>query len=540
MMGALVVANMNLLVSQQDFARRTADSLAYSRGVKNFDILISKKSVVEVITGASSGGVLTSTSFDTAMQNDVSTGTSTIFANANDWYLSSGSIGGINTDWSKADGDQNSVGYAPFSQWDSPVTFWTSTYTGSNPYISLFASKGNTFVPVGASPNYDPLKISATFRSDTGEVNTITRKLDISETAVGNFAFVSVGNYDTIVSTLPVTVTSGVTMIAGDLIGAGWTTTPTPVPRLTSASNSPVIVTGSVAGPFTRPSFVLQGTQYVAGNVGTNVTLDAYFGTSDIGNLLADGGSNAYLSRLSYYNRISNHFGYNVAGTGYPTTGWDPVATPTPSGSPGVAVPAFKNRNFDGQANQLYCDTNKLLTTQNPYFYVDCSGYTGTLVVQAPSLSVSGGYTTPIIIATNGRVTLRLAATQTRPIVIVTNDANIRVLDSAWKDAGDPGYVSGAGTPTTSAGGTWVGRLVLLNGVTTFNDLTAYFGGIGQKWTGPLNITGSVLVKGGSLKQGLLGGVNAAPTALRISAVDLSTTDYNNISERFIYVGNPR
>lgn len=539
MMGALVVANMNLLVSQQDFTRRTVDALAYARGVKNFDILVSRKSIKDVIESTSSTGLLTSASFNSAMQSDIGNGNGSLFATNNNWFLSSDSIVGLNADWSRTDSDQNNSGYAPFSQWTTPVPFYSSAYSGLNPYVALFAASGNTFVPVGASPNFEPLQLSATFRSDTGEVNTLTRKVDISETAVGNFGFVSVGNYDTIVSTLPVVVASGVTMIAGNLIGAGWTTTPTPIPRLTTAANSSVIVTGTVAGPFTRPSFVLQGAQYVADTSATSVSLGVFFGTSDIGNLMSDGGSNVYLSRLSYYNRISNRFNYNIAGAGYPSTGWDPVATPTPSGTPGVAVPAFRNRTFDAQPNQLYCDTNKLLTTQFPYYFIDCTGYTGTVIIEAPSLNVAGAFSNPIIIATNGKVTLRLATTQTRPVIVVTNNANIRVLSSAWVDAGDPGF-SGAIPPATSSGGTWVGRLVLLNGDTTFNALTAAFGGIGQRWTGPLNITGSVLVKGGALRQGLQGAVNAAPTALNISAVTVGTTNYNNISERFIYVARPK
>lgn len=509
MLGFIIVANLRMLNAQQKFATDMISMTEESLVVDNTKVLL--------------GAIVRNTLGSVEPTFEPSNFTNP-FANNHKLALR---LGGweVNAATSVA----SSWNYAPFSNTNIPQAadaIPTSVLSFNNPYSSLFP--GKTFFPVSAGL---PLMFDITLRNQDMTptlIRSIPLSIAISEISLGNFGFAAFDGYNTVGSNVKVKVNGDLDVfISGDLQTAWLSSSFADYPTLTSTGTT--VVTGvwnqstSSSAPSAFATFNFGGSMFTSNNF---PDLKVDFGFDDPQSFMAKSGS-VYVQRQSYYFKTPNANRVD-----------DENNLPVGFRFSIIAAPV------DGMVGAYVIDVDTIIAagiTGIQYYYITTPTANEHVIIKASSMA-SDNF--PIIIATNGKVTLQCVAGQTKPIVVVTTNQHVRLLASNWMNLEDLNY---APQPNPTGAKSWKGRLILLGQdattlvPTTFFNNAAAFGGRVQDWHAPSSefvLFGSMFVSGGTLRSDFdRSDLTKVPLVININPDP--DTNYNNISERFFHASNP-
>lgn len=527
MIGMVVVANYQLLLTQMTFAKQTEIEMEATQARKNVKTYLSAKLPAILST------VVTNSS----------TSTSSLFSLIDDFpTVNFGSVDVALSASSTYAAVSPNVTFQPYQVWGTVPAM--SNNLVNDPIASGFPI--GQIMPVATNGTPPTIQFRLESTTVNNRVWTDRVELPIYELSAGAIPFVAYGDVNTISaaanrSPVPVVLTNPpaspsptpivTALVDGDVSG-GWGTNVATILNIGNAARA--FVFGDIPRQPTSttgisPSYSIPSATFSTEGVGwtkNNVTIGG--DPRDLVRAL-----DAATFRQAIYTKApaSAQISYRADGN---YSGW-----PNPTNNPVIANTNvfISNRTYAGVTNgapntAMFVNLGRMYDSTNNYWHVRGANHVTLELPEAVNTTTKN--TNPMVVAVDtGLLTVLLARDnqQARPVTILTYASDVRLL-CGWNN-------TNTNTTTFPAGTKLWGRLVLLpptNITTTFNSLSA-FGNVGQDWSiRPLNISGGLAVAGDPYAfpiSKMTGTDNKGPSAIVITPD--SSVNLKNFSERIIY-----
>jgi len=480
MIAMVIIANYQILSSQMRFQSKVEADLELTHQTSNVNYALKAAAntlLADAANPTGSGDTLTASAAFTTATKDADGFFHAIIA-SDDVRLD---------DFTRLSTD--SWKYKPFeptSSWGSSAG-WFPASLGNHPLKNVFA--GSIYAPtstLSGSAFWTTESRPLTLGYDLEEISSEQKWSDeisysIYEFAAGAVGLTVFGNFDNtpVTHALPVAfATPAANQTPMNAFILGNLTQPAAATGVNFNNVGNVVVAGKITG--TLPAAV---TSYSEDNMPWGVNSFSYAATSPSDFLNAASGSfvsQSYRTRqalsavdaeltASANNYVQgNDKRKRLPSSTVQSTGQGSrLDSSHPSGS--IDFIDFRTVNqYRALRGAKHINLNELVYSPTTLWYMDYP--TDHVAVELPTKGTGALNTTPLVVACRAqKLTIILASPQARPVYLITDASNIRLLSPAWTP-GTTGIPSGAASGNVRF---W-GRLGLLDDSATFNDLTKF------------------------------------------------------------------